>query len=54
MPKLPIIYVLDDHVNKNALTTSGKNKVWIEHELKKRHIDSIKDVLIAMIDTRCV
>lgn len=51
-PSLPIIYVLDGHVNKNALTTSGKNKVWIEQELKKRHIDSIKDVLIAMIDTQ--
>lgn len=52
VPKLPIIYVLDGHVNNNALTTSGKNKVWIEHELKKHHINSIKDVLIAMIDTQ--
>ena len=51
-PRLPIIYVLDGHVNNNALTTSGKNKVWIEHELKKHHIDSIKDVLIAMVDTQ--
>ena len=42
VPKLPIIYVLDGH---------GKNKVWIEHELKKHHINSIKDVLIAMTDT---
>ncbi|WP_347707721.1 YetF domain-containing protein [Clostridium sp. 1001271B_151109_B4] len=46
------MYVLDGHVNKNALTTSGKNKVWIEHELKKHHINSIEDVLIAMIDTQ--
>ena len=52
VPRLPIIYVLDGHVNNNALTTSGKNKVWIEHELKKHHIDSIKDVLIAMVDTQ--
>nr|WP_133013784.1 YetF domain-containing protein [Clostridium cuniculi] len=52
VPRLPIIYVLDGHVNNNALTTSGKNKVWIEHELKKYHINSIKDVLIAMIDTQ--
>lgn len=50
-PRLPIIYVLDGHVNNNALTTSGKNKVWIEHELKKHHINSIKDVVIAMVDT---
>ena len=51
-PRLPIIYVLDGHVNNNSLTTSGKNKVWIEHELKKHHINSIKDVLIAMVDTQ--
>lgn len=51
-PRLPIIYVLDGYVNNNALTTSGKNKVWIEHELKKHHINSIKDVLIAMVDTQ--
>lgn len=51
-PRLPIIYVLDGHVNKNSLTTSGKNKYWIEHELKKHHINSIKDVLIAMVDTQ--
>lgn len=51
-PRLPIIYVLDGHVNKNSLTTSGKNKYWIEHELKKHHINSIKDVVLAMVDTQ--
>ncbi|WP_297992532.1 DUF421 domain-containing protein [uncultured Clostridium sp.] len=51
-PMLPIIYVLDGHINKNSLTTSGKNKSWIEHELKKHNINSIKDVLIAMKDTQ--
>ena len=49
--RLPIIYVLDGHVNKNSLTTSGKNKEWIEAELKKHNINSIKDVIIAMTDT---
>lgn len=51
-PRLPIIYVLDGHVNKNSLTTSGKNKHWIMHKLKKHNIDSIKDVLFAMVDTQ--
>lgn len=50
-PKLPIIYVVDGHVNKNSLTSGGKNKVWIENELKKHKINSIKDVVIAMSDT---
>lgn len=51
-PQLPIIYVLDGKVNKNALTTSGKNIVWIKHELKKHKIDNINSVLLAMTDTK--
>lgn len=50
-PKFPIIYVVDGHINKNSLTTSGKDKFWIENELKKHKINSIKDVVIAMTDT---
>ena len=50
-PTLPIIYVLDGHINKNILTTSGKSRDWIENELRKYNINSINDVLIAMIDT---
>lgn len=50
-PRLPVIYVVDGHVNKNSLTTSGKNKYWIEAELKKHGISSIKDVLLFMTDT---
>lgn len=50
-PHLPVIYVLDGHVNKNSLTTSGKNKYWIESELKKHGINSIKEVLLYMTDT---
>lgn len=49
--RLPIIYVLDGHINNNSLTTSGKNKAWIDHELKKHHIQSMNEVLIAMTDT---
>lgn len=50
-PRLPVIYVLDGRVNKNSLTTSGKNKYWIEAELKKHGIGSIKEVLLYMTDT---
>lgn len=50
-PRLPIIYVLDGRINKNSLTTSGKNKVWIENELKKHKIDNMSKVLLAMTDT---
>lgn len=51
-PKLPIIYVVDGRINRNSLNTSGKDKVWIEDELKKHNINSIKDVVIAMTDTK--
>lgn len=50
-PKMPIIYVVDGHINKNSLTSCGKDKQWIENELKKHNINSIKDVIIAMTDT---
>lgn len=50
-PHLPVIYVLDGNINNNSLTTSGKNKSWIESELKKHGVDSLKDVLLFMTDT---
>lgn len=50
-PRLPVIYVLDGKVNRNALTTSSKDKVWIEQELKKHNITNINNVLLAMTDT---
>lgn len=50
-PIMPVIYVLDGHVNKNSLTSSGKNLHWVNHELKKHGINSIKDVLLYMKDT---
>jgi uncharacterized membrane protein YcaP (DUF421 family) len=51
-PLLPVIYVLDGKVNKNALTSSGKNYEWIKKQLKNHKINSIDDVLIAMTDTK--
>ncbi|MCF0148942.1 MAG: DUF421 domain-containing protein [Clostridium sp.] len=50
-PRLPIIYVLDGELNRNALTSSPKGDEWIINELKKHKVNSIKDVLIAMTDT---
>lgn len=50
-PKLPVIYILDGHFNRNVLTSSDKDDEWILKELKKHKINSIKDVLIAMTDT---
>lgn len=51
-PLLPVIYVLDGKVNKNALTSSGKNYEWIKKQLENHKVNSIDDVLIAMTDTK--
>lgn len=51
-PKLPKILVSDGKVNKNSLTTMGKDKEWIENVLKNHNIDSIDQVLIALYDTQ--
>lgn len=50
-PVLPIIYVLDGKLNKNSLTSSNKDALWITEELKKHNISNINNVLLAMTDT---
>lgn len=51
-PQLPKILVSDGRINKNSLTTLGKDKTWVERVLKNHGIDSIDKVLIAMYDTK--
>lgn len=51
-PRLPIIYVLDGRINRNALTSGNKTDEWVQNELRKHKVNSIKDVLIAMTDTK--
>lgn len=48
---LPKILISDGKINKNSLTSIGKDKQWIENVLKTHNITNIKDVLIAMYDT---
>lgn len=48
---LPKILISDGKINKNSLTSIGKDKQWIENVLKNHNINNIKDVLIAMYDT---
>ena len=50
-PLLPKILVSDGKVNRNSLTTLGKDLNWIENILKNHNIDSINKVLLAMYDT---
>lgn len=48
---LPIIIVSDGKINTNSLTRCKENINWINNLLLKHGIDSIKKVLIALIDT---
>ena len=48
---LPKILITDGEINKNSLTSIGKDKAWIEDVLKSHNINSIEEVLIAMYDT---
>ena len=51
-PMLPKILVMDGKVNKNALTTLGKDEEWVKKELRNHNIHSIIDVLLALYDTK--
>ena len=51
-PMLPKILVMDGKVNKNALTTLGKDEEWIKKVLKNHNIQSINKVLLALYDTK--
>lgn len=51
-PLMPKILVVDGKVNNNSLTTLNKDKAWIENVLKNHGISSMKEVLLAMYDTK--
>ena len=51
-PMLPKILVMDGKVNKNALTTLGKDEEWVKKVLRNHNIHSIKDLLLALYDTK--
>lgn len=51
-PMLPKILVMDGKVNKNALTTLGKDEEWVKKVLRNHNIHSINDVLLALYDTK--
>lgn len=51
-PMLPKILVMDGKVNKNALTTLGKDEEWVKKVLRNHNIHSIRDVLLALYDTK--
>lgn len=51
-PILPKILVTDGKINKNSLTSLGKNEEWIKQILTDHNIPSINEVLLAFYDTK--
>lgn len=49
---LPITLVLDGKINSKNLIRANKNEDWLYQMLKKNSICSIKDILIALLDSK--
>ncbi len=48
---LPLDVIIDGNINQENLSKSGFDKNWLEQELKKQGINSVRDVLFASIDS---
>jgi len=41
------LVILDGHINKKSLQTSGKNEAWLKKQLQQNKIDNQSDVFVA-------
>ncbi len=48
---LPRIIVSDGELNEDELARSGKSREWLSKEMRKRGINSVKDIFIASVNT---
>lgn len=47
---IPFMLISDGKINKAELERSGKSEKWLNQELKKKKISSVKDVFVASLD----
>ncbi len=47
---LPYALITDGHIDITELARAGKNKNWLEKQLKQRHIKNAKEVFLASLD----
>lgn len=47
---IPFMLISDGKINKAELERSGKSEKWLNQELKKKKIPSVKDVFVASLD----
>ncbi len=48
---LPRIIVSDGELNEDELMRSGKSREWLSKEMRKRGINSVKEIFIASVNT---
>lgn len=49
---LPITLILNGRINKENLKIINKDENWVKEQLKKNEISSIKDVFLALMDSK--
>lgn len=49
-PDLPASVVLDGEVDEDALARAGKDRVWLEEELRKQGLPRPEHILVASVD----
>ncbi len=47
---IPFMLISDGKINKAELERSGKSEKWLNQELKKKKISSVKEVFVASLD----
>lgn len=48
---LPIVFIMDGILNERAFALTGKDKAWLEKEIKKHQLKSIEEVFLASLDS---
>ena len=48
--KIPYVFIADGKLRHSEIIRSGKNQKWIEAQLKKHKIQSVRDVLVLSMD----
>lgn len=48
---LPFVLISDGAVDETELTRSGKTHEWLKKQLKQRHIESVKNVFLASLNS---
>lgn len=48
---LPIVFIMDGRLQKDAFASLGKSQAWLDNEIKKHQLNNIEEVLFASLDS---